>query len=166
MSILGGFIFVEESRKPVKPIADPMVRAKQQFIDGLEEQKRFAGLMMTGQEIPKRSRVMFWVYGGKYRFKPRVGLDALEIVAGKPEVEVADLPGVISLCDLLIQATRDGELNDPIRGMLDKRPLRGRAAGKAKLMTDGAPFVAGEKPAEEPVGADEAPAAKRTRKKA
>jgi hypothetical protein len=102
----------------------------------LEQQKRFAGLMMTGQELPKRSRVMFWVYGGKYRLKPRVGVDTLEIVPGKPEIEVADLPGVISLCDLLIQATREGELNDPIRRMLDKRNKS--ANGNLLTVTGGA----------------------------
>jgi hypothetical protein len=133
MAILDKLTFAEESHKPVGKVVDPLAKAKDNLIGALQEQKGFAKLLMEGKEPPKRSRLMFWQFSGSYRLLPKIGFDAVKIHPNQPEIVCAELEEVMQVCDTLIEATKAGELNEAIRRTISTRPLRGRAAAKAKM---------------------------------
>ena len=140
MGILDSLTFAETSKKPIGKIVDPFVKAKGKFIDGLVEQRGFARLLMNGDELPKRIRLMFWTFFGSYRFMPKLGFDAVIIInKDQPEIVCSDLEEVARVCDVLIEATKAGELDDALREVIKTRPLRGRAAAQAKIVAE-SPF--------------------------
>jgi hypothetical protein len=162
MGILDSLTFAETSKKPVGKIVAPIVKAKTKFMEGLVEQRRFARLLTSGDELPKRTRLMFWTFFGSCRFLPKLGFDAVIINKDQPEIVCSDLEEVARVCDLLIEATKAGELDDAIRETIKTRPLRGRALAQAKMVAEPPFDEVAEEAEPEPVKV--APARKRMAK--
>lgn len=69
---------------------------------------------------------MFWAYKGSWRFRLRLGLDPVVFATEECEIEVETLEDVISLCEVLIEAITNGDLDNEIRETIRTRPQRGR----------------------------------------
>jgi hypothetical protein len=51
---------------------------------------------------------------GEYRLNPKIGYTTLEIIPGKEEIACGDLAVVADVCDKLISAVQEGELDGAI----------------------------------------------------
>ncbi len=130
--------------KPVvKKVFDPLDRARETLINDLADQKYFAELILARDELPPRTRLMFWLYRGTYRFLPKVWVDAVKIDQDNPEILCKNLNEVMEVCDTLIEAATAGELDDALKQMIATRPKRGRA--KSKFIRDAASEELSEK---------------------